>query len=83
MRKYDFYIKTIEGVQERTNIGGLITLLSTIFAFVLVCVEIYTYFAGDYVSHMSIDASLPSVKGINGVEVIGVKFNDFFFNFIN
>ncbi|KAJ1442993.1 endoplasmic reticulum vesicle transporter-domain-containing protein [Ochromonadaceae sp. CCMP2298] len=63
-KKFDVHVKTVDGVNQQTIIGAIITLISTILVVVLILSEISYFMKIDVVSRMLTDstANVESVK---------------------
>lgn len=54
-KKFDFHVKTIDGINQRTVFGALLTFLSIIFVFFLIYTETKFYMSSQFESHMVTD----------------------------
>jgi len=68
IKKFDVYVKTIDGVTKQTIIGAFISLAAAIVVILLILSEGKTYLQKDLVSRMTLDSSV-------GVEAIRVEFD--------
>jgi hypothetical protein len=74
LKKFDVHVKTVEGVNQQTQIGALFTILTCIISFILFYSELKYYLSRENVHHMVIDQG-------NGQETVRLDF-DFEFHAI-
>ncbi|KAL7679773.1 putative endoplasmic reticulum vesicle transporter, leucine-rich repeat domain superfamily [Plasmopara halstedii] len=55
LRRFDINVKGVEGIQERTIGGGVVTLLSCAFAIFLMLSEFSVWWSVDVIHHMHVD----------------------------
>lgn len=67
-KKFDAYVKTVDGVNQQTLLGAIITIVSAILVSILLFSEIILYAKVDVVSRMATDK-------IGGVESVRLKFD--------
>lgn len=68
LKKFDIHPKAIEGVHQKTVVGAILTIVTTIIVFVLLASEISSFFKIEYVSRMVVDKSA-------GLESVHVSFD--------
>jgi len=68
MKRFDVYVKTIDGVNQQTIFGAIVTIFSAIVVFMLVISEITVYFKKDVQYHMIPDVTV-------GVEAVKLDFS--------
>jgi hypothetical protein len=68
LKKFDVHTKAIEGVHQQTLLGAILTLVTTVFVFILLFSEISLFLKIDVVSRMVIDKSV-------GFEAVRVEFD--------
>lgn len=68
--KFDAHLKAVDGVNQKTMVGGCLTLISTLLVLVLIFSEVSLYLQVDVVSRMIADttASMESVKLVYDIE---------------
>ena len=64
LKRFDFHVKTVDGVNQQTILGAVLTIISTILISVLIISEISSFMTIDVVSRMITDksAGMESVK---------------------
>lgn len=73
LRKYDAYLKAIDGVYIQSSLGGILTFISTFLIIFLLQGELFSYFRSDVINHMRIDKS-------NGIQPVRLSFDVEFSN---
>ena len=57
-KKFDFYVKTSEGVNDQTLIGSLMTVICLLLISFLSYTELNAYLTKNYESHVQVDRSV-------------------------
>eukprot|EP01041_Mallomonas_annulata_P003251 gene3251-6432_t len=68
MKKFDLYVKTIDGVHKQTLLGAFVSVLSAIVVVTLIVSEVKQYSQKDIVNHMTMDSTV-------GVDAIKLHFD--------
>ena len=68
LKKFDVHIKTVDGVNEQTVVGAVITLICVAVTVLLIVSEITLYMSKDMAHHMYVD------QGGNGHDTVRVDF---------
>lgn len=55
LKKFDVHIKTVDGVNEQTIVGAIITILCVAITILLVISEVTLYMSKDMVHHLVVD----------------------------
>lgn len=63
-RRFDAYAKAVEGIQERTIGGGIITLLSFLFVFFLFISEVSVWWTVNVLHRMHVDTMPVGYKSL-------------------
>lgn len=80
-KRFDFHIKAVDGVNQKTILGAIITLLSTVLVIVLILSEISLFLKIDVISRMVADntVGIESVRldfGNLSIVLFAIKYND-------
>jgi len=71
LKRFDVHVKAVDGVNQKTLLGALITLISTVIVIVLVLSEVSIFLKIDVISRMVADNSV----GIESIKLdFGIKF---------
>eukprot|EP01038_Epipyxis_sp_PR26KG_P012225 gene12225-16375_t len=65
LQKYDMYVKTVDGVNQKTILGAVITFISTVIVITLLVSEIRLFLKTEFVSRMATD----NTSGLEAVEL--------------
>lgn len=68
LKRFDIHVKAVDGVNQQTILGAIITIISTILVAVLIFTEISAFMKIDVVSRMLTDKSV-------GIEAVKLEFD--------